>query len=37
MDTMRRKCEKNVAECQLYNVKTFEKHLELNLSEDQKS
>ena len=35
MDTMRRKCEKNVTESQLDKLKTFEKHLELNLSEDQ--
>ena len=36
MDTMRRKCERNVTECQLHKLKTFEKHLELNLSEDQR-
>ena len=36
MDTMRRKWEKNVTECQLDKLKTFEKHLKLNLSEDQR-
>ena len=37
MDTMRRKCEKNVTECHSDKLKTFEKHLELNLSEDQRA
>ena len=34
LDAMRRKGEKNMTECQLDKLKTFEKHLELNLSED---
>ena len=34
---MRRKCEKKVTECQLDKVKTFEKQLELNLSQDQRA
>ena len=34
---MRRKCEKNVTECQLDKVKTFEKQLELNLRQDQRA
>ena len=33
---MPKKSEKNVTECQLDKMKTFEKHLELNLSEDQR-
>ena len=33
---MRRKCGENVTECQLHKLKTFEKHLELNLSEDKR-
>ena len=37
MGKMRRKCEKNVTECQLVKLKTFEKHLEINLSEDQRA
>ena len=36
MDTMRRKWEKNVTECQLDKLKRFERHLELNLSEDKR-
>ena len=36
MDTMRRKCE-NETKRQLDKLKTFEKHLELNLSEDQRA
>ena len=36
MDPMRRKCEKNVTGCHLDKLKTFEKHLEFNLSEDQR-
>ena len=34
---MRRKCEKNVTECQLDKLKLFEKHLKINLSEDQRT
>ena len=37
MDKMRRKCEKNVTECQLDKLKLFEKHLKINLSEDQRT
>ena len=36
MDTMRSKCEEKVTECQLDKLKTFEKHLELSLSGDQR-
>ena len=36
MDTMRSKCEENVTQCQLDKLKTFEKHLELSLSGDQR-
>ena len=38
MDTLRRKSEKkNVTECYLYKLITFEQHIELQLSENQRA